>query len=386
MDEEKDLLRIRDLMVKHSAGRMTASEQLELERWLENPVHRAAFEKRTNVDNILTALEMLERGESLQPASYERLVNRILSIKTTIRIWRFAAAATIVTVAAIVFMFYRGRQGDKKIPTVLAQAVLSPGGDRAYVVLEDGRQLDLEKSGNGALATQGGAQLVKTDQGRVDYKTLEANRRVAVYNTVVTPPGGQYRIVLSDGTGVWLNAASSIRFPTAFTGTSRQVRVTGEVYFEVAQDPSKPFLVDFGGNQIQVLGTRFNIKLYDGFEPVSTTLMQGAVKVSSPAGATLLRPGEQARIGSTIAVTKADTARVMAWKMGYFEFKQADIRQVMADIARWYDLEVKYEGPIPDKQLSARISRMKNANALLELLKSAGVNLKIENRTITVLP
>ncbi|MVT07661.1 FecR family protein [Chitinophaga tropicalis] len=386
MEEDKLLLRIRDLMIKHTAGTITADEQLELDRWLEEPTHMAAFEKRTNAESILSAVEMLERGEQLQQAAFERLNINTSVFRSTIKIRWYAVAAVAISAAAIIFLFYHRQFDDKKLSPASSQVVLSPGGNRAYVVLNDGSHLDLEKAPNGNLVSQGGAQLIKSDQGRLDYKPAAGREGRTIFNTVVTPAGGQYHIMLSDGTGVWLNAASSIRFPTTFPGSSRQVRVTGEAYFEVAKDQTKPFMVDFGNSQIQVLGTRFNINFYEGSEPASTTLMQGAVKVSSPAGAILLRPGQQAEIGRTISVTTADTAQVMAWKAGYFEYKHADIRRVMADISRWYDLEVKYEGAIPEKQLSARVSRMKNADDLLELLKMSGVNLKVENRTITVLP
>ncbi|UPK68057.1 FecR family protein [Chitinophaga filiformis] len=384
--EEEELSRIRDLMIKYSTARITTAEQQELNQWLENPEHRAAFERRTNEENILDAFKKLERGEQLQPAAFERLNKRLLVSRSTRQIWRLAVAAAVISVTATAIIFYQRRLDVEKLPSSKVQPLLAPGGYRAYVVLDDGSRLDLEKSGTGTIGAQGGTELIKQGEGRLDYKQGTSNEKRIMINTVVTPAGGQYHIVLSDGTGVWLNAASSIRFPTAFNGQDRHVRITGEAYFEVANDPAKPFMVDFGNSQIQVLGTRFNINFYQEFEKASATLMQGAVKVSSPAGATILQPGQQAEIGGTISVTPADTAQVMAWKVGYFEYKHADLRHVMADISRWYNLEVKYEGAVPDKQLSARISRMKNADDLLELLKMSGVNLKVENKTITVLP
>lgn len=207
------------------------------------------------------------------------------------------------------------------------------------------------------------------------------------YNTAATPRGGQYEFILSDGTKVWLNAASSIRFPVAFPKNERKVQVTGEAYFEVASNPNSPFFVETQGQTIQVLGTSFNVNAYDDEQSVRTTLLTGSVNVTAQGISKRLQPGEQARYeNGNLSIGVADVGNVIAWKNGYFSFKDDDMHSVMRQIARWYNIDVSYEGQIPDRNFSGEISRNVNLSQILEILTFKKIHYRISETTLTITP
>jgi ferric-dicitrate binding protein FerR (iron transport regulator) len=266
-------------------------------------------------------------------------------------------------------------------------ADISAGGDRAILTLADGRTVALTTATNGLIATQGQTQVTKTADGQLVYQASGLGDGISM-NSVTTPRGGQYRVVLSDGSKVLLNAASSIRYPVAFTGKERRVVVTGEAYFEVAPDKSKPFRVEAGGQAIDVLGTSFDVNVYADEPDQRTTLLTGSVKVSSGARQVVLAPGQQARVGEGISVDdKADLDEVMAWAHGDFVFNNEDITSIMRKIARWYDVDISYPqgspGPMP---FDGIVSRSRNVSAVLQIMESTGkVHFKIEKRRIMVI-
>jgi ferric-dicitrate binding protein FerR (iron transport regulator) len=206
-------------------------------------------------------------------------------------------------------------------------------------------------------------------------------------NTITTPRGGQYQVVLPDGSKVWLNAASSIEFPTSFTGNTRNVSITGEAYFEVAKNAAKPFLVKTNRAVIEVLGTHFNVMAYDDEAEMKTTLLEGAVKVKSGSTSNYLRHGQQAVLnatGQTRVLDDVDVDDATAWKNGIFQFNDAGIEVIMRQASRWYDVNVSYEGQIPVKQFTGRISRKVKASELLNMLAYTGVKFRIEGKNIIV--
>ena len=241
---------------------------------------------------------------------------------------------------------------------------------------------------NGQVAKQGGAQIEKLTNGQLVYTPLINKSDKVVFNTLATPRGGQFKLSLPDGSEVWLNAVSSIRYPTAFIGNERKVEITGEAYFEIAHDAAKPFKVIVNGTEVKVLGTHFNINAYNDEATVKTTLLEGIVSLSNAASAVVtLKPGQQAQIGNSRdikVINNVDIDQEVAWKNGYFSFYKADLQTVMRQIGRWYDLEILYEGKIPERQFGGKIDRNSNATEVLKILEESKVHFRIEDGKIVV--
>ena len=239
----------------------------------------------------------------------------------------------------------------------------------------------------GKLADQGNTVVSKTSDGSIRYERSGSTiPNTAGLNTVTTPRGGVYHLTLPDSTEVWLNAASSITYPVNFSSHDRKVSVTGEVYFEVAHNAAKPFRVTGRGQQIEVLGTHFNVNVYEN-EPLSrTTLLEGSVRITTGNNHAFLKPGQQAVFnGSNIMLREGDISEAVAWKIGYFEFENLDIRALMRQIARWYDVDVAFEGPISSETFTGRISRYKNISQILSIVQaSKSVHITISGRRIMV--
>ena len=316
-----------------------------------------------------------------------------------------ASVLLVLASAAIIWIFY----GHSPVRGSIAARLTSdsqtvrPLGNRATLTLGNGSVVDLNALKEGPVIGEGGvridkqqAQLVYKPLGAVEDKTSggvvtgDASAiSEMVYNTLRTPRGGMYSLVLSDGTRVWLNASSSLRYPTTFTGRVRQVSLSGEAYFEVAQNPSQPFQVTVNGMEVNVLGTHFNIMAYDDESTVTTTLLEGAVKVDYMLKSATLAPGQQTllmRGGRDMRVRNVDVEEAVAWKNGILQFRSEDIRSVMRKVARWYDVDVRYEGEISD-HFSGAIYRNAEVSGLLRNMElTHTVHFRIEGRTITVSP
>jgi transmembrane sensor len=262
---------------------------------------------------------------------------------------------------------------------------VKPGTDGAILTLSDGSKILLDSSNNGSLKEDKGLKITKNGN-QVIYNDQKLKGEIA-FNTMSTPRGRQFQLVLSDGSKVWLNAASSIRFPTAFTGSDRKVEVTGELYFEIAKNPSKPFKVISNGTEIEVLGTHFNV---DGYDAVTkTTLLEGSVKVKTGNNIGFLKPGQQAQSSSNGDIktsNSVDLEQVMAWKNGRFTFEDASLETIMNQVSRWYDVDVVYEDKMPKRSFTADISRKTNLSVLLKVLEESGVRFKIEDKKLLVQP
>lgn len=314
---------------------------------------------------------------------------------------RVAAVLVLFAGAAAAFFFLPGKDAPSTKIASVETPVIEPGGNKALLTLADGSVIVLDSASNGALAAQGGVKIVKQD-GVVTYvfePSQDLPATETLLNTISTPRKGEYHIILPDGSKAWLNAESSITFPVQFAANERKVSVTGEVYFEVrpiaSANGKMPFLVDIrtsGGKndaQVQVLGTHFNINAYNDEAFVRTTLLEGSVAVARDGKSTLLKPGQQARIGEGGKVdlqTNVDTDEVMAWRKGMFYFSNADIRTVMRQIARWYDVDVVFEGKLPDERFEGTIPRQTTLQEVVEILKQSNLLIKLEGRKATVLP
>lgn len=322
-----------------------------------------------------TLIAILQQGRVLKPARGNR------------RWWPAAAAAAVF--ALIVGSYYWMSDQmpvNEDIEEQSASYVIKPGGNKAVLTLADGSHIELDSSREGKLTTQGGALVVNNRSSILAYGANKNGTGELVYNTLSTPRGGQYCLVLSDGTRVWLNANSSIRFPATFNGDRRSVSITGEAYFEVAKNKTKPFLVTAKEATISVLGTHFNIMAYEDENMMTTTLLEGAVKVSKGDRFKILRPGVQAQIfhDETIKTQIVDVDEEMAWKNGWFNFNSWDIQRIMRQISRWYDIDVVYEGKVPTGHYSGIVSRENNISQVLQIMKAGGVDFKIEDRKIIV--
>lgn len=305
------------------------------------------------------------------------------------RLWaRMAVAACLILLLGSGAWYLLDRRSATTAKETLAQHPTTPikaGKDQAVLTLGDGSQIVLDSTGNGRIASQGGTRVVKTSQGRLAYQA-DASEAV-VYNTVATPRAGQFQIRLPDGTDVWLNAVSSIKFPTAFKGNDRTVEITGEVYFEVRSDPRMPFRVKVNDMTVDVLGTHFNINSYSNESTVRTTLLEGAVRISKATASTLLHPGQQAqtRQESTAieVLSDVDTEQTIAWKNGFFNFDNADIGTIMRQLARWYDVDVDYSGVKTNERFFGGMERNLPLASVIKFLEKNKIHFQIDGRKIT---
>lgn len=312
--------------------------------------------------------------------------------------WVAAAAVVLLALTTVAYLYFNNSNTTTASNPSIVQNEIAPGKDNAILTLADGSQIVLEQASNGDLAQQGNVKVIKLDGLlRYDDNASAEQSKIPTYNTVATPRGGQYQLVLADGTKVWLNAASSLQFPTSFAGDERVVQLTGEAYFEVAKNPAKKFRVLFNSpstgsrREVEVLGTHFNINSYDDETVNKITLLEGSVKVKSEVGTqkpeeVIIKPGEQAVVQrSALSIERsADLEQVMAWKNGLFQLNSEEIPYVMKRIARWYDVEVKYEGGVPAGHISGKMSRNLNLSQVLKVLEYSGLKCTVEGRTIIV--
>lgn len=328
---------------------------------------------------------------------HDKLIKNIKSQRIRKVLWYRLPIAAAVTLFVLSFglFFYFQKTDIITAPQTSDMTTIPPGGNKAVLTLDDGSQIILDQSGNGILANQGRAVIHKEENGKLVYNAAgvkTAGQKIK-YNTITIPRGGQYRLVLPDGTNVWLNAESSLRFPVAFTGSDRKVELSGEGYFEVTSDKRKPFSVLTKGTEVQVLGTRFNVNSYS--EDVSTTLLEGSVKLTSAGSSVLLKPGQSGtKLNGQFEVESADMESAVAWKNGFFVFHDESIESIMEKVGRWYDVKVEYRGNVKNKTFYGKVSRYKNVDELLKNMELTGtVRFRIEpgpasgkERRIIVMP
>lgn len=297
----------------------------------------------------------------------------------------YAAAALILFIGSLYWL------SVEKMPKPLEEdrqsVSIVPGGDKAVLVLEDGTEVFLDDLHLGDVAIDGKILAEKAEEGELRYGGFP--EREVRYHTIRTPRGGQYRVTLTDGTKVWLNAASSIRFPTAFRGQERYVEIEGEVFFDVQRDTGKPFVVKSDMQQITVLGTQFSVMAYPDEEGIKTSLIEGSVAIDIAGSQYILKAAERSvydRESKKVSKETFDPEEILAWQEGYFMFNEESIEHVMRKIARWYDLEVEYRGNMKGKLFSGTVSRFAEVGDVLDMLELTGtVTFKIEGRRILVM-
>nr|WP_067053269.1 FecR family protein [Mucilaginibacter sp. L294] len=369
------------LLHKYKNNQLTDSEKEELDNWFHSLKLGGKDMESWLAEKNLP--DELFRDFKIQLAQTQRK-GRLAWFR------RSAAAAVVLLVISLGAALYFSRQ--QAVPQLTHNHVqdIQPGSNKATLTLGNGKKIILAAVKDGRLAMEGGAEINKAADGQLIYKKAAPSGPDTVLNTMSTPVGGQYNLMLADGTRVWLNASSSIRYPTAFNGSSRQVEITGEAYFEVTHNAAKPFKVLSAGQQIEVLGTHFNVNAYENEGVVITTLLQGRVRVANPTGAQILIPGQQSVAGDggkgMIKLVKdADTDEAVAWKEGYFQFNQADIHQVMRQLSRWYDIRVSYRNPSSARKFQGAIQRDLRFSQVLRILAKSNMHFTVKGKEVVVM-
>lgn len=334
-----------------------------------------------------------------------------LHIPVVKRLWfRMTMAAAVVVMVAIPVHYYIIKTpAPKQVAQTSRQPAPQhdalPGGNKATLTLADGTIVDLDNAANGTIATEGKTVVNKRENGRLEYSESHSQLTTdnsPTYNTLSTPTGGQYFLELPDGSKVWLNAASSIRYPTAFNNKERLVELTGEAYFDIKKNQNIPFRVHFsspskdGGDRegmIEVMGTQFNVNAYHDESAIKTTLVEGKIKMVSDKQTAIMKPGQQAQIKNTSLgngqirlIDDVDTEEAIAWKNGLFYFDNVDIQAIMRQLARWYKVQVVFKGSIPARRFAGQVSRNSNLSQVLKILELSKIHFTVAGDVVTVLP
>jgi len=364
------------LISKYNQGLATVEEKAQLESWYAQKSDQLVLlEHEINFDQIESELKNRVLSHAgLAEQEYKRL---------RIKLWpRIAAAASVILIAGVGFFYYASQSNSLSKDLGFSKSQdIAPGSNKAVLTLGNGQTIVLTNAQNGDLATENSAIIKKTAEGELVYQGT-ATEAPTAYNTITTPRGGQYTLTLAEGTKVVLNAASSLKYPTAFNGKDRTVELVGEGYFEVAHHKTKPFRVISKGQTVEVLGTHFNINAYADEPNVKTTLLEGSVDVNGQ----LIKPNQQAILTdhSRITVVDVDANAIVAWKDGLFRFDHTDIKTLMRQIARWYDVEVVYDGDIKEEQFFGKIERSYTLSEVLKLLELNKVHVKLDGKKIVV--
>ncbi|MDH7463195.1 FecR domain-containing protein [Chitinophagaceae bacterium 26-R-25] len=363
------------------------------ENWLfANPKHAddiASLKKRVLLIAAAAREKMMQQHFSeLQ----ERIVASNNKGRNYLR-WSTSVAASIILFLSVGGYFILSK--NQKPPLATQEKLvrdINPGSNKAVLTLGNGQQVVLTDASNGAIALQGNAIVNKTADGQIIYDAKkESQTAVAeqVINTIVTPRGGQWFVTLSDGTKVWLNAASSITYPVVFTGKERKVSITGEAYFEVVHNTAKPFRVQAGNMLVEDIGTAFNVHAYADEPSIKTTLVNGSAKISGKEEAHILIPGQQAIVKmneNAIRVKSVNVEQVVSWKNGQLLFENEDLATIMREVSRWYDVDVLYRGDIPNRLFAGAIPRKSNLSEFLKILEYENVHYTLDHHTITIRP
>lgn len=404
--------RLAYLLMQHSSDLANEAEREELFSYLATDESKELFtglvagfllqhEKKT--EDISPFQHLAREAVAVDRNVFEErpIGGSVKKISILQRSWlRYAAAFIVLAgIAVMAIMMFRN-SGSSKQEIVSTPENILPGSDKAVLTLADGTVISLDTVKAGLMAMQGQAQIEKKEDGQIVYNGTNADEEIMM-NTLHTPRGGQYRLLLPDGTEVWLNAASSIRYPASFAGKERRVTITGEAWFDVAKNKSKPFFVDVDDKaSVEVLGTSFNINAYSDEPVINTTLLEGKVRITSripqqkrPADnmdlpTVILRPGQQATIDKPgmMKVDIADRNIVMAWREGVFRYNYTNFDEVLRQLSRWYDIDVQYEKGIPDQKFTGEIRRDYTLSQALSILEGMDVRFRLEGKKLIVLP
>lgn len=397
-----DTENFKELIDRYISGRLQEGDKATLRKLLEDPYYVQELEKimddqlaaktAAEYDYPEVVSRMKQAIEAKIAADDEQAVTMPARRPLFRRMWARAAAAAAVVILIGGAALLRFLKEDQKapLPDVVQQAPtpgIAPGGNKAILTLADGSAVTLDSAGSQVI--QQANATIRQYAGRLQY-TAQGNTGGISYNVLTTPAGGQYQVTLPDGSRVWLNASSSLRFPTAFNAGERNVELTGEAYFEISQNDRQPFKVTAGDVNIDILGTHFNVCAYNDENHITTTLLEGAVKVNNRDKAVLLKVGQQAKFDHntrSLRVSSGDMEGAVAWKNGYFMFSNENIESVMRKIARWYNVDIEYRGNVSHKALWGTISRFENISEVLNMLELTGtMHFSMEGRKVIVTP
>lgn len=394
--------RLEYLLRQYALGALTDKEATELSVFLRQR------QLEGSIREILEAMaHEAQPVENYDAEEVDKMIDRILESVSdnaaTVPVKRGRLFTKVSVVAAVFICLLTGvyfvKQKTKEKPAAapkiskkLFKKDIAPGEDKAMLTLADGSVIMLDSTAKGKLAEYGNIKALKIDAGKLSYQQANTGRQFTMqYNTVSTPRGGQYHVVLPDGSKVWLNAASSLKFPVFFGGKERNVELIGEAYFEVAHNEKQPFKVNVKGVEVVVLGTHFNINAYDDEGTIKTTLLQGSVRetVADKQQTVTITPGQQAEVGKDKVIkliNDVDLVQVVAWQSGLFEFNNSDLAAIMRQISRWYDVDVVYESKPGDAKFGGGISKHLPLSEVLQLLEANGVRFQLDGRILKVMP
>lgn len=377
-----DQNRLKQLLTKYLNGEsLTEEEATALHQWDDS------FEDEDGLRETIPDTELTEMRKRLWSQIAGNTVKNtpFRKKKTAIIAFLRVAAAAIVIIAAGVWIWtYQSRDKRSNISLYISNEIM-PGNNKATLTLADGKMINLEDEKNGLVAAQAQASVLKVKSGQIAYTNDASTTETDVFNTLTTPIGGQYSVALPDGSKVTLNAGSSLKFPVAFNGKHRRVELKGEGYFEISHNASMPFLVSVGDMEVHDLGTAFNINAYDDEPIFQTTLVEGLAEVKYKDKTVPLEPGNAAvHSGNVLEVKKVNVEQVIAWRNGLFQFESADVRQILRQLARWYNVEVVYENGAYKKQITGKALRNSTLSEMLRILELSGVHCRLEGRKIII--
>lgn len=393
------LSRLEYLLNLYVERNYSKKEEEELMALLADPKNEPAVQRLIDkiIENTGSEMQMADKvAASILKNILQKDKVHIVSAKSNkiffMRWTRVAAAAIVILfVSGISFWIFNKEKNKEKtlasvVRTMKGQAIL-PGGNHAILTMGDGSTIVLDSVQNGNI--QGGIATINKQNGLLVYNGSTPSKAgvPVTYNTLTTPRGGQYQLVLPDGSKVWLNASSSLRFPVAFTGKTREVQLTGEAYFEVAKNKEKPFHVNVDRMQVEVLGTHFNVNAYADEGDIKTSLLEGSVKIIKGNSSGLLKPGQQGVLeknDNKLKIKNMNMDQVIAWKNGLFQFDRADITTIMREIGRWYDVDIVYAGKVPLRSFEGKISRDAQLSDVLKILQLSGVKFTVQGKEIIV--
>lgn len=397
--------KFRELIEKYLDERIQEGEKQLLASMLQDQAYIKMFDEMV-LELLTNRTYELETSQAIKASIDQYLHEQVNATREAghsfshaapqVRLWNtawFRVAAVIIVVLGIAIGFLMSDKSTRKEAPVLVNGGklggmdVAPGHEGAVLTIANGEKIVLDSLDNGVVATQSGT-LMLLNNGALSYD--HTNASAVNYHTLTTPRGRQFQLRLPDGSKVWLNAASSIIYPTVFTGKERLVQITGEAYFEIEKDAAMPFRVKVDDQvEIAVLGTRFNVKAYPDDKTVQTTLLAGAVRVDADDQHLTMKPGEQALLqtdGHIVLTGNVDVEKAVAWKEGIFYFEEVPFAEIMHQLERWYDIEVKYAGPVPSLHFKGKLPQDLTLSQVTEALKEVGVNFSIEGRTLTVMP
>lgn len=400
-DDIERFLLIGQLIFKELEGEpLSMTEQEELLRWRcssdnANAIYNGLKNRKGVVKSLTVLNERYRTAQAMRKVFATLGIDPVAKQRRRRKLWK--GGVTIAT--AVVILFFAGRillsnDNGQELPTTqvktrTAKKIVDTDRNKVTLTLGDGSEVRLDSAGNGELARQGDASVIKSNNGLI-YQGDRSYQKI-VYNTLSTSRGGQYQVILPDGSKVWLNAASSLTYPTTFSEKERVVQLNGEAYFEVEHNKMKPFFVRTASMEVKVLGTHFDVMAYQDENHHQATLLEGKVEVRSSGNQLTIDPGQQAEVtkggGSILIDKEVDIDKVMAWRYGFFKFDDSDIRSIMREVARWYDIDVEYKTSDLSGHFGGRIDKSIPLAELVKLLEGNGIyHYRIEGRKLFVLP